>query len=157
MRESVIACPAGIFKAPMTTPQSAKRVFVKSYGCQMNVYDAERMTDILDREGYQATTDIDNADLVILNTCHIREKAADKIYSELGRLREMKSLRRESGGDIKIVVAGCVAQAEGKEIIRRAHSVLCLIRAERNIHAPWSKFLMKFNVSLKPVFVKSHC
>lgn len=104
----------------MTTPQSAKRVFVKSYGCQMNVYDAERMTDILDREGYQATTDIDNADLVILNTCHIREKAADKIYSELGRLREMKSLRRERGSDMKIVVAGCVAQAEGKEIVRRA-------------------------------------
>ena len=120
MRGSVTASSAGIFKAPMTTSQSAKRVLVKSYGCQMNVYDAERMTDILDREGYQATTEIDDADLVILNTCHIREKAADKIYSELGRLREMKTLRRESGSDIKIVVAGCVAQAEGKEIIRRA-------------------------------------
>lgn len=107
----------------MTTSSAEKRVFVKSYGCQMNVYDAERMTDILDRQGYKATDDVDAADLIILNTCHIREKAADKVYSELGRLREMKKSRKELGQDLKIVVAGCVAQAEGKEILKRAPAV----------------------------------
>ena len=107
----------------MTTSTAAKRVFVKSYGCQMNVYDAERMTDVLDREGYQATESIEAADLIILNTCHIREKAADKVYSELGRLREMKKSRHEAGLDLKIVVAGCVAQAEGQDILRRAPAV----------------------------------
>ena len=107
----------------MTTPSPTKRVLVKSYGCQMNVYDAERMTDILDGQGYQATDDIDNADLIILNTCHIREKAADKVYSELGRLRELKAERKNAGQDFKIVVAGCVAQAEGKQILRREPAV----------------------------------
>ena len=89
----------------------------------MNVYDAERMTDILDGQGYQATDNIDNADLIILNTCHIREKAADKVYSELGRLRELKAERKNAGQDFKIVVAGCVAQAEGKQILRREPAV----------------------------------
>lgn len=107
----------------MTTPSATKRVLVKSYGCQMNVYDAERMTDILDGQGYQATENIDDADLIILNTCHIREKAADKVYSELGRLRELKAERKIAGQDFKIVVAGCVAQAEGKQIIRREPAV----------------------------------
>lgn len=107
----------------MTTPSATKRVLVKSYGCQMNVYDAERMTDILDGQGYQATDNIDNADLIILNTCHIREKAADKVYSELGRLRELKAERKNAGQDFKIVVAGCVAQAEGKQILRREPAV----------------------------------
>ena len=107
----------------MTTPFAAKRVFVKSYGCQMNVYDAERMTDVLDREGYKATESVEDADLIILNTCHIREKAADKVYSELGRLRELKKSRHEVGLDLKIVVAGCVAQAEGQAILRREPSV----------------------------------
>ena len=107
----------------MTTPSATKRVLVKSYGCQMNVYDAERMTDILDCQGYQATDNIDNADLIILNTCHIREKAADKVYSELGRLRELKAERKYAGQDFKIVVAGCVAQAEGKQILRREPAV----------------------------------
>lgn len=108
---------------PMTTSTAAKRVFVKSYGCQMNVYDAERMTDVLDREGYKATDTFETADLIILNTCHIREKAADKVYSELGRLRELKKTRLEAGSDLKIVVAGCVAQAEGQDILRRAPAV----------------------------------
>ncbi len=107
----------------MTTPSATKRVLVKSYGCQMNVYDAERMTDILDGQGYQTTENIDDADLIILNTCHIREKAADKVYSELGRLRELKAERKNAGQDFKIVVAGCVAQAEGKQIIRREPAV----------------------------------
>ena len=107
----------------MTTSTAAKRVFVKSYGCQMNVYDAERMTDVLDREGYKAAESVEDADLIILNTCHIREKAADKVYSELGRLRELKKSRHEVGLDLKIVVAGCVAQAEGQAILRREPSV----------------------------------
>lgn len=92
----------------------AKKVFIKSYGCQMNVYDSARMGDVLAREGYVATDAPADADLVILNTCHIREKAAEKVYSELGRLRSLK----ESG--MLIAVAGCVAQAEGEEIMRRA-------------------------------------
>src|SRR4051794_27794344 len=97
-----------------------KKVFVKSYGCQMNVYDAERMADVLGTEGYSETKTIEDADLVILNTCHIREKAAEKVYSELGRVKEMKGVRALQGRDTKVIVAGCVAQAEGREIIRRA-------------------------------------
>jgi tRNA-2-methylthio-N6-dimethylallyladenosine synthase len=102
---------------------AAKRVFVKSYGCQMNVYDAERMADILEGEGYTETDVIEDADLVVLNTCHIREKAAEKVYSELGRIREMKRDRTALGLETRIVVAGCVAQAEGAEILRRAPAV----------------------------------
>jgi len=100
-----------------------KKVFVKSYGCQMNVYDAERMADMLASEGYAETKAMEEADLVILNTCHIREKAAEKVYSELGRVRELKKERQIQGQETKIVVAGCVAQAEGKEILRRAPAV----------------------------------
>ena len=100
-----------------------KKVFVKSYGCQMNVYDAERMADMLASEGYSETKAMEEADLVILNTCHIREKAAEKVYSELGRVRELKQERQAHGRETKVVVAGCVAQAEGKEILRRAPAV----------------------------------
>ncbi|WP_375407676.1 tRNA (N6-isopentenyl adenosine(37)-C2)-methylthiotransferase MiaB [uncultured Methylobacterium sp.] len=100
-----------------------KKAFVKSYGCQMNAYDAGRMADVLGAEGYAATDMVEEADVVILNTCHIREKAADKVYSELGRLRVLKATRRESGQDTRIVVAGCVAQAEGAEILARAPAV----------------------------------
>jgi tRNA-2-methylthio-N6-dimethylallyladenosine synthase len=104
-----------------------KKVFVKSYGCQMNVYDSSRMADLLAGEGYAETTSADDADLVILNTCHIREKAAEKVYSELGRLRVMKRERAEVGQETRIVVAGCVAQAEGREIIRRQPAVDAVI------------------------------
>ncbi|HYF57097.1 MAG TPA: tRNA (N6-isopentenyl adenosine(37)-C2)-methylthiotransferase MiaB [Salinarimonas sp.] len=97
-----------------------KKVFIKSYGCQMNVYDAERMADVLAREGYAETGAVEEADLVVLNTCHIREKAAEKVYSELGRVRVLKEERRAAGRDTKVVLAGCVAQAEGREIFRRA-------------------------------------
>src|SRR5215217_2102808 len=97
-----------------------KKLFVKSYGCQMNVYDAERMADVLAPEGFTETADMAEADLVILNTCHIREKAAEKVYSELGRVRQAKRARAAEGRPTKVVVAGCVAQAEGREIIRRA-------------------------------------
>jgi tRNA-2-methylthio-N6-dimethylallyladenosine synthase len=100
-----------------------KKVFIKSYGCQMNVYDGQRMADVLAVEGYGETPDQADADLVILNTCHIREKAVDKVYSELGRVRETKTARLEQGKNTTIVVAGCVAQAEGSEIQRRQSAV----------------------------------
>ncbi len=97
-----------------------KRLFIKTYGCQMNVYDSARMTDILAPIGYEATDTPDGADLVILNTCHIREKAAEKVYSELGRIRPLKEQKSDTGGRMLVAVAGCVAQAEGAEIMRRA-------------------------------------
>jgi tRNA-2-methylthio-N6-dimethylallyladenosine synthase len=100
-----------------------KKAFIKSYGCQMNVYDSGRMADVVAEQGYAETGSADDADLVILNTCHIRERAAEKVYSELGRLRELKAERAEAGRETTIVVAGCVAQAEGREIIRRAPAV----------------------------------
>jgi len=93
----------------------AKKLFIKTYGCQMNVYDSERMGEALAGEGYVATDRPDDADMILLNTCHIREKAAEKIYSELGRYKGLKAARP----DLKIGVAGCVAQAEGAEIMRR--------------------------------------
>ncbi|PJN94321.1 tRNA (N6-isopentenyl adenosine(37)-C2)-methylthiotransferase MiaB, partial [Amaricoccus sp. HAR-UPW-R2A-40] len=95
---------------------SQKKVFVKTYGCQMNVYDSERMAAALAAEGYGATETPEQADLILLNTCHIREKAAEKVYSELGRLRLLKADRPS----LRIGVAGCVAQAEGAEMIARA-------------------------------------
>ena len=98
----------------------AKRVFIKTYGCQMNVYDSQRMSDVLAPDGFETTEVLDDADLVILNTCHIREKAAEKVYSELGRLKQLKQHRFGNGKDMMIAVAGCVAQAEGEEIVRRA-------------------------------------
>jgi len=102
------------------TPKTA---FVKSYGCQMNVYDATRMEELLAAEGYGLTDAPERADLVILNTCHIREKAAEKVYSELGKLKQLKAERNAEGRDFKIAVAGCVAQAEGEEIIKRQKAV----------------------------------
>jgi tRNA-2-methylthio-N6-dimethylallyladenosine synthase len=98
----------------------AKKLFIKTYGCQMNVYDSARMADVLAPLGYAAVQQADQADLVILNTCHIREKAAEKVYSELGRLRGVKQARAAQGERTMIAVAGCVAQAEGEEILRRA-------------------------------------
>ena len=103
-----------------TAAGNTRKVFVRTYGCQMNVYDSERMTDVLGPEGYEATNTLEDADLVILNTCHIREKAAEKVYSELGRIRKVKEERAKSGKAMMVGVAGCVAQAEGEEISRRA-------------------------------------
>jgi len=100
-----------------------KSVFIKTYGCQMNVYDSERMADVLAERGYAAVTEAADADLVLLNTCHIREKAAEKVYSELGRLNILRKERRAGGRDLVIGVAGCVAQAEGEEILARAPAV----------------------------------
>ncbi len=107
---------------PVHRPNSRK-VFIKTYGCQMNVYDSGRMSDALASEGYVPTEEMGEADLILLNTCHIREKAADKVYSALGRLRDMKKARAAEGRELMIGVAGCVAQAEGEEIIRRAPAV----------------------------------
>jgi tRNA-2-methylthio-N6-dimethylallyladenosine synthase len=100
-----------------------RKLYVKSYGCQMNVYDSHRMADTLAPEGFAETATPDDADLIILNTCHIREKAADKVYSELGRIRALKEAAARDGRRVTIAVAGCVAQAEGAEIIRRAPAV----------------------------------
>lgn len=101
---------------------NSRKVFIKTYGCQMNVYDSERMGDSLDSEGYVATETPDDADLILLNTCHIREKAAEKLYSDLGRLRVMRE-ERDPSRPLTIGVTGCVAQAEGAEILRRAPTV----------------------------------
>ena len=100
-----------------------RKLYVKTYGCQMNVYDSQRMADTLAPEGFAETATPDDADLIILNTCHIREKAAEKVYSELGRMRELKEDAAREGRDVTIAVAGCVAQAEGEEILRRAPAV----------------------------------
>ncbi|MDZ4371702.1 MAG: tRNA (N6-isopentenyl adenosine(37)-C2)-methylthiotransferase MiaB [Phenylobacterium sp.] len=105
-----------------TAPQ--KRLYIKTYGCQMNVYDSERMADVLAPLGYGMTDDLANADLVVLNTCHIREKATEKVYSELGKIRDLRNERLAGGGTrMTIAVAGCVAQAEGEEIMRRQPAV----------------------------------
>jgi tRNA-2-methylthio-N6-dimethylallyladenosine synthase len=100
----------------------SKKLFIRTYGCQMNVYDSARMADVLAPLGYVPTDTPDGADMVILNTCHIREKASEKVYSELGRLRLLKEARRDAaaGDGMVIAVAGCVAQAEGEEMLRRA-------------------------------------
>jgi tRNA-2-methylthio-N6-dimethylallyladenosine synthase len=111
---------AGSTTNGMTRP---RKLYVKSYGCQMNVYDSHRMTDTLAPEGFVETAAPDDADLIILNTCHIREKAADKVYSELGRMRVLKEAAAREGRRVTVAVAGCVAQAEGEEIVRRAPSV----------------------------------
>ncbi|HEY2179304.1 MAG TPA: tRNA (N6-isopentenyl adenosine(37)-C2)-methylthiotransferase MiaB [Caulobacteraceae bacterium] len=111
----------------------SRRVFIKSYGCQMNVYDSERMADILAPLGYALAGGPEDADLVVLNTCHIREKAAEKVYSELGRVRALKEARTAAGSEMTVVVAGCVAQAEGAEIIRRA-PVVDLVLGPQSYH-----------------------
>jgi tRNA-2-methylthio-N6-dimethylallyladenosine synthase len=110
-----------------------RKVHVKSFGCQMNVYDSHRMADTLAPAGFVETAGPEDADLVILNTCHIREKAAEKVYSEIGRIREMKEAAARDGRHMIIAVAGCVAQAEGKEIMRRAGAV-DLVVGSQNYH-----------------------
>ncbi|SEQ07092.1 tRNA-2-methylthio-N6-dimethylallyladenosine synthase [Loktanella sp. DSM 29012] len=106
-----------------------RKLFVKTYGCQMNVYDSERMAEQLGGQGYVTTDTPEDADMILLNTCHIREKAAEKVYSELGRLRPLK----DANPDLKIGVAGCVAQAEGEEIMRRA-PVVDLVVGPQSYH-----------------------
>ena len=103
-----------------TASRTRKKVFIKTWGCQMNVYDSARMADVLTPLGYDRTEDQTEADLIILNTCHIREKASEKLFSELGRLRAIQKARGAQGVKVKIGVAGCVAQAVGEEIKTRA-------------------------------------
>ena len=117
----------------MKTP---RKLHIKSYGCQMNVYDAQRMVDTLAGEGFVETDRAEDADLVILNTCHIREKASEKVYSELGRMRLAKEEAARSGREMRIAVAGCVAQAEGEEIIRRANVVDVVVGPQSYHHLP---------------------
>ena len=126
-----------------------KKLFIKSYGCQMNVYDAERMAELMGDEGFVETDDMAEADMVILNTCHIREKAAEKVYSELGRVRLNKEKRGENGRDTIVAVAGCVAQAEGAEIIRRAPVVDMVVGPQSYQNLP--AILQDFHNSGKPV------
>ena len=114
-------------------PPASKRVFIKTFGCQMNVYDSERMGEALAADGYAETADVRDADLVILNTCHIREKAVEKVYSDLGRIRDVKLRRRAAGKETMVAVTGCVAQAEGAEISRRA-PVVDLVVGPQSYH-----------------------
>ena len=102
------------------TDATPKKLHIKTYGCQMNVYDSDRMAGLLAPLGYALTDAVDDADMVLLNTCHIREKAAEKVYSELGRINKVKQARQAGGGAMILGVAGCVAQAEGEEVLRRA-------------------------------------
>jgi tRNA-2-methylthio-N6-dimethylallyladenosine synthase len=131
---SRIASPVAAANDP-TAPRAAAgpRMFVRSFGCQMNVYDSQRMADVAGAEGYRETADIAEADLVVLNTCHIRERASEKIYSELGKIRELKEARAASGLGTTLVVAGCVAQAEGREMLRRQPAV-DLVVGPQNYH-----------------------
>ncbi len=122
--------PPGSHRNGMSKPH---RVHIKSFGCQMNVYDSHRMADTLAPAGYRETAEAADADLVILNTCHIREKAAEKVYSEIGRIRVLKEEAAAHGRRMVIAVAGCVAQAEGEEIIRRAGAVN-LVVGSQNYH-----------------------
>ncbi len=119
------AKPTALSTTPGREPKPAavKSYYLKTFGCQMNVYDSERMMEALTAGGYKATDTLEAADLVILNTCHIREKAAEKVYSDLGRIRDVKKARAARGHDTVVTVAGCVAQAEGAEITRRAPAV----------------------------------
>ncbi|HEY0918179.1 tRNA (N6-isopentenyl adenosine(37)-C2)-methylthiotransferase MiaB [Devosia sp.] len=117
-------------EAPAAQP---KKLYIKTYGCQMNVYDSDRMADALAPHGYEPTADIGVADLVVLNTCHIREKASEKVFSELGRLKRLREERRAAGAELMIGVAGCVAQAEGEEIVRRA-PVVDLVFGPQSYH-----------------------
>lgn len=102
------------------TAVTLKKLHIKTYGCQMNVYDSVRMADVMAPLGYAPSDEVDGADLVILNTCHIREKAEEKVYSDLGRIRAEKEKKKANGEKMLIAVGGCVGQAEGEEIIRRA-------------------------------------
>ena len=122
-----------------------KKLFIKSYGCQMNVYDSDRIRNLFEIKGFEETSKIDDADLIILNTCHIREKAAEKVYSDIGRINKIKKKEKNVKKNFKLIVAGCVAQAEGQEIKKRSptvdyivgpqsyHKLPDMIESEKNI------------------------
>lgn len=129
-----------------TEPQ--KKVYIKSYGCQMNAYDAERMAEILTAQGYQSTQDAHEANLIVLNTCHIREKAAEKVYSEIGRI---KKHHKDKGQNLLLAVGGCVGQAEGKEILKRAPTVDFVFGPQNYHELP--QLLEKAQKGQKPVAI----
>ena len=122
-----------------------KKLFIKTYGCQMNVYDSERMAEAMGGQGYVTTDTAADADMILLNTCHIREKAAEKVYSELGRLKELKL----ANPDLKIGVAGCVAQAEGAEIMRRQPAVDLVVGPQSYHRLP--EMEAKVRAGMKPL------
>ncbi len=107
-----------------------KKLYMKTYGCQMNVYDSDRMQDLMNSVGYENSDTPENSDMVIINTCHIREKASEKLFSDLGRIRPFKQKKEEQGGDMIVAVAGCVAQAEGEEIFKRSKVVDIIVGPE---------------------------
>src|SRR6202011_470661 len=112
---------------------ATRKLHIKSYGCQMNVYDSQRMADMMAQGGFAETSSPEDADLIVLNPCHIREKAAEKVYSELGRIRKLKESAGRSDRSMLVAVAGCVAQAEGEEILRRA-PVVDLVVGPQSYH-----------------------
>jgi tRNA-2-methylthio-N6-dimethylallyladenosine synthase len=122
-RPKVALAGAQSHNRAMTASAPEKRLYIKTYGCQMNVYDSERMADVLRPLGYGLADAPEGADLVVLNTCHIREKATEKVYSELGQIKRLKADKAAAGGAMLVAVAGCVAQAEGAEIVRRQPAV----------------------------------
>ena len=119
-----------------------KKFYIKTFGCQMNIYDSARMAAALETLGYQQTTKQDEADIILLNTCHIREKAAEKLYSEIGRLVEIKNTRRKQGLETLLIVAGCVVQAEKQEMLRRAHGIDIAVGPQSYHHLP--ELVMRF-------------
>jgi tRNA-2-methylthio-N6-dimethylallyladenosine synthase len=127
---------ATLSSEPEIEEQAPRKVFIKTYGCQMNVYDSERMGDALAAAGYSKTETPTNADLYLINTCHIREKATEKVYSEIGKLRGLRKMREAAGSRFKIAIAGCVAQAEGAEMMRRAPEVDLVIGPQSYHHLP---------------------
>jgi len=133
MGHETLVDTANLDRAESNKTANTKTLFIKTYGCQMNVYDSERMADVLAPVGYIPVDSPEGADLVVLNTCHIREKAAEKVYSELGRIRKLKEKKEAAGGTMKVAVAGCVAQAEGEEIMRRA-PVVDLVLGPQSYH-----------------------
>ena len=108
----------------------SKKIHIKTYGCQMNVYDSDRMQDLMNAVGYETSEEVENSDMVIINTCHIREKASEKLFSDLGRIRPFKEKMKEAGKQMIVAVAGCVAQAEGQEIFRRSNVVDIIVGPE---------------------------
>ena len=112
----------------MSRAKKVKKLFVKTYGCQMNQYDSDRLFEVMGEIGFESTDEMQaQADVVVLNTCHIREKAAEKVYSDLGRIKLIRNKRLQNGEETTVVVAGCVAQAEGREILTRAPIVNIVI------------------------------
>ena len=116
--------------------KNSKKLFIKTFGCQMNVYDSLRMADLLMQDGYSVVNDINDADVVIINTCHIREKAKERIFAELGHIKPIKQSKIKEGGYLVVIIAGCVAKAEGAEIFKRTPIVDIVVGGESYQNLP---------------------